>query len=145
MRRLIALVIMLLAAWAPAAAQDAPDRYVAGQVWEYRTRAGDEDSLLKIHQIDRTPSGPVYHISLIGLAFGRGMPGGGEFGHMAVTRHSLDESVTRISPSAAAFPDPTEGIAQWRAASASAFDIPIAAIIDGVMTQIMSGGAKAGD
>lgn len=119
-------------------------RYAAGQVWEYRTRPVDEGSLFKIHSVEKALAGEVYHISLIGLGYGRGMAHGGEFGHMAVSRETLDRSVTRLSASRAAFPDATEGIAQWRAAKGGVFTIPIAEIIDGVMATI-TGGAVATD
>lgn len=86
----------------------------------------------------------VYHISLIGLSYGSGMPNGGEFGHMAVSRETLDRSVTRLSDSKALFPDPAEGITQWRAAKAGVFTIPIAEIIQNVITTITSGAEATG-
>lgn len=144
MRLLIALILLMFAPLAAIAAPEGAPRYGAGQVWEYRTRPADEGSLLRIHSIEQFTSGEIYHISLIGLAYGRGMADGGVFGHMAVSRETLDQSVTRLSDSPAAFPDPTEGIAQWRAANGGVFTIPIAEIIDGVMTTI-TGGAVATD
>jgi hypothetical protein len=139
MRRLIALILLMFAPLASAGAQEDAMRYAAGQVWEYRTRPADEGSLLKIHSIEQAPAGEVYHISLIGLGYGRGMAHGGEFGHMAVSRETLDKSVTRLSDSKAAFPDPTEGIAQWRGAEGGVFTISIAEIVDDVMATITSG------
>lgn len=139
MRRLIALILLMFGPLAPAVAQDGAARYAAGQVWEYRTRAVDAGSLLRIHSIEPSPAGEVYHISLIGLGYGRGMAHGGEFGHMAVSRETLDKSVTRLSASKAAFPDPTEGIAQWRGAKGGVFTISIAEIIDNVMSTITNG------
>lgn len=139
MRHLIALILLIFAPLTAIAAQNEATRYAAGQVWEYRTRPADEGSLLKIHSIEKAPAGEVYHISLIGLGYGRGMAHGGEFGHMAVSRETLDKSVTRLSKSDLGFPDPTEGIAQWRAANGGVFTIPISEIIDNVMSTIQSG------
>ena len=139
MRRLIALILLMLAPLVPAVAQDGAARYAAGQVWEYRTRAADAGSLLRIYSAEPTPAGEVYHISLIGLGYGRGMAHGGEFGHMAVSRKTLDQSVTRLSNSKAAFPDPTEGIAQWREAKGGVFTIPIAEIIENILSTITNG------
>ena len=142
MRWLLVLLALLMPA--VSAAQDGTARYAAGQVWEYRTRAADAGSLLKIHEVEAAPAGTVYHISLIGLSFGRGMAHGGEFGHMAVSREALDNSVTRLSDSKAIFPDPAEGIAKWRAAKAGVFTIPIAEIIENILSTIANG-AKATD
>jgi hypothetical protein len=142
MRWLLALFALLMPV-VSAAAPDPAARYAAGQVWEYRTRPADKGSLLKIHSIEPSPTGEIYHISLIGLAYGRGMVGGGVFGHMPVSRETLDKSVTRLSDSKAAFPDPTEGIAQWRTANGGVFTIPIAEIIDGVMATITNGAVAA--
>ncbi len=140
MRWLLALLALLMPV--VSAAQD-PVRYAAGQVWEYRTRAADQGSLLKIHEIEAAPAGTVYHISLIGLSYGRGMAHGGEFGHMAVSRETLDKSVTRLSDSKAVFPDPTKGIAEWREAKAGMFTVPIAEIIEDVISTIANGAAAS--
>jgi hypothetical protein len=103
--------------------------YAEGQVWEYRTRPEDEGSLLKMQKIemleDFQESGPVYHVSLIGLRFAD-LPVASELQHAPFSKASLDASVTRLSGSKAPFPDPTEGIAEWRAAKGGVFTISVA-------------------
>ena len=103
--------------------------YAEGQVWEYRTRPEDEGSLLKIQRIETLEefkqTGPVYHVSLIGVHFA-GLPTASELQHAPFSKASLDASVTRLSSSKAPFPDPTEGIAQWRAAKGGVFTITVA-------------------
>ncbi|RHW16788.1 hypothetical protein D1610_13755 [Sphingomonas gilva] len=136
--RWLPLAVWLIIA-APVAAEDDVSRYAAGQVWEYRTRAGEEGSLLKIQQVEQAPRGTVYHISLIGLSFGRGMPHGGELGHMPVSRETLDASVTRLSDSKAEFPDPASGIAAWREAEGGVFTIPVAEIVENILSIIATG------
>lgn len=105
--------------------------YAEGQVWEYRTRPGDEGSLLRIQEIEAlaefADEGPAYHISIIGVRFTG--PLAGELQHAPVSRQSLDASVTRLADTEAAFPEPDEGIAQWRAAQGGVFTIPIAEVV----------------
>jgi hypothetical protein len=117
------------AAQAPAAAQAL--RYAEGQVWEYRTRPGDGESLLKIQKIAPLPGGDeemlVYHVSVIGVDLGpkiaRVLP------HLPVAQEKLDASVTRLSSRTAEFPDPEEGIAEWTRAAGGVFNIAMAEIV----------------
>lgn len=125
--------LAIAAALLAGAAQAAPSRYATGQVWEYRTRPGDEGSLLKIQKIETDPrfakAGPVYHISVIGfhLANPRIRP---VLPHAPVTRRVLDASVTRLSGVRPLFPDAVPGIVQWQSAHGGVYTIPVAQIID---------------
>jgi hypothetical protein len=127
-----------LSAAAPPSTQ--PHVYAAGQVWEYRTRPGDEGSLLKIQKVEDLPSsapiGPVYHISIIGLHFHGQPAGAGGIQHLPVSRVTLDASVTRLSQSRADFPSADAGIAEWRRAKGGVFTIPISQIVD-VLEQML--------
>lgn len=115
--------------------------YAEGQVWEYRTRPGDEGSLLRIQRIEDVEAfaedGPVYHISIVGVRF-VGLPITGPVGHAPVSRHSLDASVTRLSSSDVVFPDPESGIAEWRNANGGVFTIPVAEIVDLIAKAVSS-------
>jgi hypothetical protein len=130
-KALFALAMMLglpgqLSAQAPA------PRYAEGQVWEYRTRPGEEGSLLRIQRVEPWPAGDavgrVYHISVIGVRIGGGIVQG-EMPHLPVSRETLDASVTRLSTRPDAFPSPEEGIATWREAQGGVFDVPVAEIL----------------
>jgi hypothetical protein len=119
-----------------AAVQPPPvDRYAEGQVWEYRTRPGDEGSLLKIQRIEPYPNATaaegrrVYHISVIGARLGpQRTPT--DLQHFPVSQATLDVSVIRRSDSRASFPAADEGIAAWRQAQGGVFTIPVAEIVD---------------
>lgn len=122
-----------------AALQAAPNVYAEGQVWLYRNRPSDPDSLLKIQKIDTDPKRAVnrtiYHISIIGVRLND--PGvRREISQVPVSRESLDDSVTREIPGRPAFPDASEGIAEWRRVKGGVFTIPVAQIID-VVEQTM--------
>jgi hypothetical protein len=128
----------------PAAPPIAPEpaRFHEGQVWEYRTRPGDEGSLLKIQRVENwshAGHGTIYHISVIGVRLGG--RAGIEIQHLPVSELTLNASVTRLSPSTAAFPSPDEGIAIWRADNGGVYDIPLAEIL--AITERMIGGETA--
>lgn len=119
-------------------AEQRPQTYAEGQVWEYHHRAGDDGSQLKIQKIElseaRSTADPIYHISVVGVNFsGIGLADGIQ--HLPVSRQTLDASVTQPAKSPASFPDPTEGIAQWRAAKGGVFKIPVAEIVEMVGQQ----------
>ena len=134
MRALAVFAIVLGALGAAGGAVAQADRYAEGQVWEYRTRPGDEASILKIQKIETGGAyekvGPVYHISVIGFKLTNPavVP---VLQQAPVTRATLDASVTRLSPRKDAFPDATEGIASWRKANGGVYTISVAQIIDG--------------
>jgi hypothetical protein len=126
-------VFALLAALAAPMDQPTPDRYAVGQVWEYHVRKGDEGSLLKIQQIEQDPAqaklGPIYHVSVIGVHF-RNAQVPGVLQHIPVSRKTLDASVTRRIETSAAFPDPSNGIAEWRNDHGGVFAIPVSEIVE---------------
>ena len=125
--KLLAFLLLLLAPLA-AQAQDRPD-YAPGQVWEYRTRPQEPESLLRIQQVEGGPDGkPIYHIGVIGVRI-PGIPSG-MVGHLPVSRETLDASLTRLSPRTGDFPDASDGIAEWRSAHGGVFTAPVADIID---------------
>ncbi len=69
-------------------------RYVEGQVWEYRTRRGEEGALVKIQRIEMDPetNAPIFHVSLVGL---KG-PHGNALAHAPVSENTLDVSVPTL-------------------------------------------------
>ena len=125
MRNLVLLLLALL----PAGVTAQTSRYKEGQVWAYRTRPGDEGSLLKIQQVDQSSRGLVYHLSVIGFHFHA--PGfAGVLPHEPVSQATLDASVTEQRPDPGTFPSADEGITEWRAAHGGVFTITIAQTLD---------------
>jgi hypothetical protein len=130
----MALFSMLAAAALAMAAQAAPPPgpvYAEGQVWEYRTRPGEEGSRLKIQKIETVPGfearGPVYHVSVTGVRLGpRIAP---MLPHLPVSRQTLDASVTRRSEEEIAALPFEEGIAEWRRAEGGVYTISVAEIV----------------
>ena len=141
MYRLIALLAAF--ALAPfATAADTPDRYWAGDVWEYKARPQDKGSLILIHSIEKDPKGaPIYHLGMVGLRF-EGMEGPQPVGHLPVSRATLDASVTRRSAEKPFFMDVEAGIAQWREAKGGVFTISLAEIADVIEKSITQARAE---
>ena len=103
-------------------------RYVEGQVWEYRTRRGEERSLVKIQRIeaDSQTNAPIFHVSVSGL---RG-PHRKSLSHAPVSQKTLDLSVTRLSNDKIYFPAADEGIAEWKQANGGVYSITLAEIVE---------------
>lgn len=112
-------------------------QYVEGQVWEYRVRAQDPGSLIKIQRIERFGPENVYHLSIIGVNF-RAPGASGVVNHIPVSDETLDASVTRKAKRSADFSgaEVDAGIAEWRRANGGVFTITIAAIVNIVDDQI---------
>jgi hypothetical protein len=111
----------------------APVKYSEGQIWEYKTRVGDEGSLLKIQRIEQDPEsqryGPIYHISVVGIHLHNPtitpiLP------HAPVSRETLDASVTKLSLDKREFPSADAGISEWRKAHGGVFTISVAEIVE---------------
>jgi len=133
-RIMLALAALFaLGAEGPVTAQ--ASRYAEGQVWEYRTRPGEEGSLLKIQKIEVLPNARngelVYHLSIIGFRLHGSAPDQ-KLGHTPVSQETLDISVTRLSERRPDFPDAAEGIEMWREASGGVFTVSVADLLSDI-------------
>ena len=130
----------------PAAATPAPPRliplprraYAEGQVWHYRTRPGEEASVVAIRRVEAVPElaelGPVFHVSLIGVKIGERF--GTVLPHLPVSRRTLDSSLTVRAKGRYALPPFEEGIAEWRAARGGVFTLDLAGIVAATETML---------
>lgn len=100
--------------------------YAEGQVWTYETRPQDAGSLVKIQKIERLDNEIIYHVSLIGVRLHP--PKSTELQHAPVSKQTLDASVRKQVADPGTFPDPSEGIAEWRKARGGVFTISLADI-----------------
>jgi hypothetical protein len=73
-------------------------KYQVGERWHYRTRVGEEDSLLTVLKVESSQEfGVIVHVSLDGLRVeNRRAPGrvSETIGHMPFAEAAIDESVT---------------------------------------------------
>jgi len=134
-----ALALMLAMAFS-GGGETAADPYAVGQVWEYRTRPQETQSLLMIREIEDRPTiGRVYHVSILGIRPDATW-GPNQIDHSPVSRKTLDASVTRLSSKRPEAPDYRPGIADWRAARGGVFTISIAEIVDLIDQQLSGAG-----
>lgn len=139
-RKGLALILGLLSV--SAIAQD----FKVGQIWEYKTRTGEEASRLYIVKIESWPNGEkIFHIFADKLKIKNPMLSGGiqtELPHAPVSEKSLSLSVTKLRGTAKALPDISEGYGAWKeqhdAGGAGMFTISVSEIItliEGVVNQ----------
>ncbi|WP_269515549.1 hypothetical protein [Brevundimonas subvibrioides] len=133
---MIAVLTALLVTLFAAPGQTSADPYAVGQVWEYRTRPQEPQSLLMIREIeDGGVVGRIYHISITGIRPDAGW-GPTEIAHAPVSRQTLDASVTRLSAKHPEMPDYRPGIAEWRGAHGGVFTIGVAEILNVIDLQL---------
>lgn len=111
-------------------------RFKPGQVWQYRTRPGEEHSKLYIVKVDVIDDESVFHIYVDGLTLANPYVAGhlqSCLPHAAVNENSLADSVINLAEDAARMPDMTEGYEVWHAAfkqgKAGILDLPIASVV----------------
>jgi hypothetical protein len=95
-------------------------KFRVGDVWEYKTRQGEEGSRLTITRIDESPKlGVIVHVSVSGIHFSN-CHGGGEpdnIQQMPFARRALDASVTNKVASHQLLPADYDSIYEaWRSA-----------------------------
>lgn len=129
-RRWLALALVPAFAWA--------NDYRAGQIWQYHTRPGEEQSRLYIVKTDTLRDGAqAFHIHIDHIAIRNAHLAGGiqtDLPHAPVSAQTLDESVTRLDGTTDELPDISEGYAVWReaydAGRGGVFTLPVAQLLD---------------
>ena len=113
--------------------------YAEGQVWEYRTRPGEETSTIQINKIEAHPRlNNIYHISIFGVhVVNYHVPGGRvqtRLPHSPVSEQTLNSSVTRLVDLQTPDPVYLSGYQEWKRVfdegKAGIFTITIAEIVD---------------
>lgn len=124
-------------------------KYNVGQEWKYKTRPGEENSILKILKIEEYPAtGKVIHISINGLKMKDPQHPKGiadKISHLPITEEALDQSVISIKNDTRQMPDSTEtdGYSYWKKefdkGNAGVFSIPVSEIVNVMEKSIVSG------
>ncbi len=108
-----------------------------GQVWSYKTRAGEEGSTILINKIESDPRlGPIFHISIAGVKVKNPRSPSGfatELPHSPVSKKTLDESVIKLVSKSKPNSQYLEGYKEWKSAfdngGAGIFTIPVQEIV----------------
>jgi hypothetical protein len=100
--------------------QDATDaKFKPGDVWQYATREGEDQSTLSILNVDNSPElGVIVHIGVerVKLTNCHGGQSPESVPHMPFARRALDDSVTKKVASNRPLPDFREGYEEWKEA-----------------------------
>ncbi len=130
----------------------AETKYHAGQVWDYRTREGEEASRIFIVRADPDEAlGTIYHIYVDGLDIQNPHTEAGvqdHLPHSPVSEKTLDDSVTTLAlEQSEDLPDISEGYEVWKEAfdkgEGGIFTIPVQQIIQ-FIEDIVTGKANQG-
>src|SRR5260370_40072455 len=104
-------------------------KFHPGQVWIYKSRAGEEKSFLTILRIESLPKvGTIIHIRVdkIRLRNCTGSPEPDNFQHMPFTRDAIERSVTKLQKESSDVPDYQAGYDEWRGACGGVYTITVA-------------------
>lgn len=91
-------------------------KYRVGDVWEYVTRSGEEQSRLTIVKIDKSSKlGIIIHIAVDRLTWRtcQGSPLPEHVPHMPFAKEAIEHSVTRRVGSTRSLPNYEEGYQEW--------------------------------
>jgi len=112
--------------------------YSEGQVWAYKTRAGEDKSTILINKVEvHEKLGKIFHISVEGVRVRNPLAQGGvsaELPHFPVSEETLKKSVTKLIGKKDPNPSFVEGYKTWKtefdAGKAGIFTISVAEIVN---------------
>ena len=91
---------------------DGLNYFLPGQLWQYDTRPGEENSLLTVLAIDDEEDYTIIHVRLDNINFGSN----GFIQHIAFSAEAIMNSVTSFIKHLDAVPDYKEAYNQWKQA-----------------------------
>lgn len=89
---------------------DGLNYFLPGQLWQYNTRPGEENSLLTVLKIDDEEDYTIIHVRLDNINFGSN----GYIQHLAFSIEAIMDSVTGFIKHLDAVPDYKEAYDQWK-------------------------------
>lgn len=111
--------------------------YEVGQIWEYKTRDGEETSRITIVNItEHEHHGSIISIYINGLKIKYPFNELGylnEMTHSPCSKNSIDISVTRLVETTSILPDFKEGFNEWK----EQFDLGKAGVFGGSIKEII--------
>lgn len=97
-----------------------PCEFKPGQVWSYKTRPGEEGSVLTVVKVDSTPKlGNIVSVYVEGVTVPNPVhpdKPNHDITHMPFTEKALKDSVTRLIRTDASLPGYEEGYEEWKSA-----------------------------
>jgi hypothetical protein len=120
-------------------------RFQPGQVWQYKTRRGEESSRLTIARVEPHPKlGTIVHVQIKDVAITSPTAPGGVskvISHLPYAEQSLTDSVTTMEKDSVNPAGWEEGYKQWKSAfdagKAGIWSIPVSEAVS-AMEQVLS-------
>ena len=106
-------------------------KYVPGQVWNYKTRPGENNSTLMILKIEYYRFGTTIHIQIdnVRLTDLQGDQIADTISHAPITEEDLDQSVTRLVRQESQIPDFEEQYGDWVSNNGGTFTMSVAEVV----------------
>ncbi len=82
----------------------------AGQIWQYQTRTGEENSTVTILKLEERNGSQIAHICVSDVMVQGELK---ELTHLPFSRKSVEESLTKLVSSNNPLPEYQEGYEQW--------------------------------
>jgi len=103
-------------------------KFHAGQVWQYKTRPGEEDSFVTILRVESLGKKTIIHVRVdkVRLKNCAGGPEPDTIEHMPFAREAIESSVTKLLKEDSKIPDFRAGYDDWRNACGGVYTISIA-------------------
>src|SRR5262245_42471857 len=122
-------------------------RFQSGQVWQYKTRPGDEASRIVILQVDpHLQFGAIVHIQVTDVMITNSMfPNGAAktMSHLPCSEQALENSVTVLENEGAVPSGWEEGYSRWKSAfeadQTGVFTIAVADTVDSIAQVLAKG------
>jgi hypothetical protein len=114
----------------PSVVQD--EKYRPGQIWQYKTRSGEESSTVTILRVESLPTdGVIVHLRVdrIRLKNCTGGPEPDKFEHMPFAKEAIGRSLIRMLKAASKVPDFENGYKQWQEDCGGVYTITVAEAI----------------
>jgi len=115
----------------PEAVKDS--KFRPGQVWEYKTRSGEEKSSLTVLRVESLPKvGTVIHVRVdnVRLKNCTGGPEPNTIEHMPFIRDAVERSVTKLLKEGSGVPDFRAGYDEWRKACGGAYSVAVSEAVE---------------
>ena len=113
---------------------DSAIRYKAGQVWKYKTRQSEPNSVLKILKVEYySDTSIVIHIAVENVHI-RNVTSPSGFNdripHLPLSEQALDSSVVKLIDENATLPEFQEGYNIWKRSKGGVFTVTVAEAVD---------------
>jgi hypothetical protein len=113
------------------------EKFKAGQIWEYDTRKGEEESRIIILKVEKPNNEVIVHVAVINAKIRNPQIEGGisnEISHLPFSRESIEKSVTKLESSNNELPDFMDGYKNWKeafdAGYGGIYTIPVKEVVE---------------